>query len=157
MLCSRCGVTGSSVTAPGWASASSIAAAMAAPAALAPPSPAPLTPSEIERTRRVLGDQHLDRRDFARRRHEVIGEADAERLAARIVEKFFEQCAADALSDAAGDLAVDQHRIDRLADVVGDEKSLDSGRSGVAVDTHDGDVNAVGIVHMLLLEQTFGR
>src|SRR5579885_2875017 len=44
---SRCGVTGSCVTAPGQPSASSMAAAMAAPAALAPPSPAPLRPSEL--------------------------------------------------------------------------------------------------------------
>src|SRR3974377_2397251 len=44
---SRCGVTGSSLTAPRHCSASSIAAAIAAPTALAPPSPAPLTPSEL--------------------------------------------------------------------------------------------------------------
>ena len=133
-----------------------MAAAMAAPTALAPPSPAPLTPSELSGLGASSRDQHLDRRDFARRRHQVIGKIDAERLAARIVEKLLEQRAADALGDAAGDLAVDQHRIDRFADVIGDEKALDRERSGVAIDTHHGDVNAVGVVHVLLLEQAFG-
>ena len=56
---SRSGVIGSSVTALGAPSASSIAAASAAPTALAPPSPAPFQSQRIERARRVLADHDL--------------------------------------------------------------------------------------------------
>ena len=79
-----------------------------------------------------------------------------QRLAARVVEEFLEQRAADALRQAAGDLALDQHRIDRPADVVGDEIALDGDGAGVAVDAHHGDVHAIGIVHVVRLEPAFG-
>jgi hypothetical protein len=39
----------------------------------------------------------------------------------RVIAEFLEQGATDALRDAAGDLALNQHRVDRLADVIGDE------------------------------------
>ena len=128
---SRCGVIGSSVTAPLAPSASSMAAATAAPTALAPPSPAPLSPIGIERARRIFADQHIDWRHFAHCRHQIIGEGHRQRLAALVIQELFQQRAADTLRTAANDLALDQHRIDRLADVVGDQIALDRDGAGV--------------------------
>ena len=120
---SRCGVTGNCVTAPGRRSASSMAEAIAAPTGLVPPSPAPLRPSGLS----GLGASSVTRTrklgHFARGRHQIIGEGDRERLAVLVVEEFLQQRAADALRQAAGDLAFDQLRVDRLADVVGDRHS----------------------------------
>ena len=154
---SCCGVTGSRVTAPGVLQrvvdrrgddgADRIGAAFAGA----------FEPERVERRGRVLGDQRLDGRHLARGRHQIIGKRDRERLAAAVVEKFLQQRAADALRDAAGDLALDQHRIDRLADVVGDEITLDRDGAGLAVDAHHRDMNAVRIGHVGLLDPAFGR
>src|SRR5437667_9036406 len=108
-----------------------------------------LETQEIQRTRRVLGDQYLDRRHFVRGRNEIIGESDRERLAALVIDELLEQRAAEPLNRAAGELALDQHRVDRLADVVGDEIALDLHAAGVAVDPHYRDVNAIRIGHVI--------
>ena len=105
-----------------------MAAATAAPTALAPPSPAPFNPSGLSGLGASSRDQHIDRRHFARGRHQIIGESHRQRLAALVVEELFEQRAADALREAADDLPLDQHRIDGPADIVGDEIALDRRR-----------------------------
>ena len=55
---------------------------------------------------------HLHRRDFAGGRHEVIDQARGGDLALLVVDHFLIQCGADALRDAAMDLAVDDQWID---------------------------------------------
>src|SRR5262249_42669682 len=84
-----------------------------------------LQAERIERRRCVLPDQHVERRHFARGRHEVIGEVDGQGLASIIVEKFLEQRAAYSLREPASELPFDEHRVDRAADVVGENITLD--------------------------------
>ncbi len=153
---SRCGVTGRRSIAPGNADrvvdrgrdggADRVRSALAGS----------LEAERIERARRILGDQHVDRRHLACGGHQVVREGDRQRLAALVVEEFLEQSAAEPLRKAAGDLALDQHRIDRAADVVGDEIALDRHAAGVAVHLGDGDMHAVGIVHVIGEEPALG-
>src|SRR6266567_505977 len=91
-----------------------------------------LEAQEIERTRRVLGDHHVDRRHFVRGGNEIIGERDRERLPALVIDELLEQRAAEPLDGAAGELAMDQHWVDRLADIVGDEIALDLHPAGLS-------------------------
>ncbi len=60
-----------------------------------------LDAERVERARRILGHQHLDRRHLRRGRHQVVGEGRGERLAALVVDELLEQRAADPLRDAA--------------------------------------------------------
>ena len=60
-------------------------------------------------------------RHLAHRRHQIIGECDGERIAAFVVGELLHQRAAEALREAAGDLALDQRRIDGAADVIADD------------------------------------
>ena len=48
------------------------------------------------------------------------------------------------LSCGSDDLPLDQHRVDRAADVVADEEALDHDRTTVALDAHLGEVHGVG-------------
>ena len=60
------------------------------------------------------------------------------------------------LRGAAGDLAFDQHRVDRAADVVTDDKAFDHDPAGVAFDPDLRQVNAIGVGHVLGGETGFG-
>ncbi len=60
------------------------------------------------------------------------------------------------MREAAGDLALDQFRVDRLADVIGDDIALDLDRAGVGIDADGGDVDAVGIDHVGGFERILG-
>ncbi len=115
-----------------------------------------LQAERIERGWRILRDQHVEDRHFARGRHQVVGEIDRQRLAALVVEEFLEQRAADPLREAAGELTLDQHRIDGAAYVVGQEIALDGDAAGLTIDAHHGGVNPVGIVHVVGVEPTVG-
>src|SRR5262249_61068069 len=55
----------------------------------------------VERAQRVLGHQYLDRRSFPHGRQQIIGQRDAERLAALVVAEFFVKRAAETLHEAA--------------------------------------------------------
>src|SRR5262249_53301969 len=111
----------------------------------------------IERRRRVFSDQDVERRHFARRGHEVIGEVDRNRLARLVVEESLEYRAAYPRREPAGELPFDEHRIDRAADVVGENITLDRHAASLAIDLGDGDVHAVGIGHVVAEEPAVRR
>ena len=59
--------------------------------------------------------------EFTRGRRHVVGERRGLDIAERVVDDFFEQRVADALRDAAVDLAVGDQRIDDAAGIFGRE------------------------------------
>src|SRR6476620_6626862 len=71
----------------------------------------------IERRRIVLGQDDLQRRHLAHRRHQIVGEGGGERIAGVAVGELLHQRAAEPLREAAGDLTLDQRRVDGAADV----------------------------------------
>src|SRR3984957_2780221 len=100
----------------------------------------PFQAHRIKRDGRVFADEDVDGRHPANGRHQIIGERHRQRLAAFVVQKFFQQRAPNALRPAADNLTPDQHRIDRFADVIGDEIALDVDGAGIFVDFRHGDV-----------------
>ena len=118
-----CGVAG--MARSSWPSASVIALMTAAGAAIAPASPQPLTPKRIGRARR---HRHADRerRQVVGARHAVVHVARGHELAGLVVDRALVQRLADALRDAAMDLALDDHRVDDDAEIV------DRGPSSIA-------------------------
>ena len=153
----RRGVIGSSVTAPAMPIASSIAAAIAAPTALIPPSPAPFNPIGLSGLGASSEMMTLDRGNFPHRWHQIVGECDRQRLAAIVVEKLFQQRATQALGHATRQLSLHQHRIDRLADVEGNQVAQHFHRTGFPIHLHHGGVHAVRVVHMVGVEPALGR
>ena len=97
-----------------------------------PPSPTLLMPSGLS----GLGASSVSSTSTAgisrSGRQQVIGEGDAQRLAALVVDEFLVQRAAEPLREAADQLPLDQHRVDRPADVVGEQKALDGRLAGLA-------------------------
>ena len=95
----------------GKPSASSMAEAMTADTGMQPASPAPLMPSGFSGRRRleVVG---LDVRHLGRVGHEEVHERGVEQLPRLVVGHPLVERAADALGDAAVDLALDDHRVD---------------------------------------------
>ena len=154
MIC--VGVTGRRVTNICWPRASSMAEAIAAPTALIPASPAPLTPSGLS----GLGASSVIRTSTCRNlpgsRHHVIGERAGKRLTGFVVQKFLVQRAADALGNTSRDLPLDQHWIDRPADVIRDQVTTHLNTSGVPVDGHDSEMRAIGIRHVVAEKLTLG-
>ena len=138
------GVAGiSSIATLNGASASLIALITAAGAPIAPPSPDALG----------LGDggvavgfhvMQLDGRDFARRRRQIIGERAGENVASLAVDDLLQQRVADALGDAAMDLAVRDHRVDDAAGILGHQELLDRYMTSVDVDPDDRDMTRIG-------------
>ena len=122
--------------------ASSMALAMTAPTALMPASPPPLRPSGL----RGLGASSVMSvsmaRDVRQRRHQVIGEGDGERIAVLAIGELLEERAAEALDGAADELALEHHRIDGAADIVGDHQALDSDAAGAGIDAHHREMGA---------------
>ena len=108
----------SSSRTPSGASACMIAIITAGSAPTQPASPAPLAPSGLLCGRHRIADD----RDVAHvvgARHRVIHEARSQQLAgSRLVDHLLHQDLADALRDAAMDLAGQRQRIDHRADVV---------------------------------------
>ena len=64
-----------------------------------------LDAERIERRGVVLAQQHIGLRRLVHRRQQIIGEGHRERIAALAVGEFLEQRAAQALREAADDLA----------------------------------------------------
>ena len=87
--------------------------------------------------------KQLDRRHLAARRRQKIGERRREDVAAFVVDDLFQQRIADALRDAADDLAVDNHRIDQAAGILGHDEPLDRDPSGLRVNLDDAGVAGV--------------
>src|ERR1700716_1390746 len=116
-----------------------------------------LDAERIERAWRLLGQDHLDAGRLARARHQVIGEAGGQRIAALVVEKFLVERAAEPLGEAADDLSLDQDRIDGTADVVADDVALDRHAAGLAVHANHRDMGAVGIDLVVDVEPALGR
>src|SRR5262249_26236257 len=75
-----------------------------------------------------------ERRQIVRARYRVIHERAADELAAAVVGATLEQRLADALREAAVDLALDDHRVDNGADVVDAPESDDLDAAGVRID-----------------------
>ena len=61
------------------------------------------------------------RRDVGRGREQVVEERRRERVAVVVVDEVLEEGAADALDGAAGDLALDDRRVDHHAAVLADD------------------------------------
>ena len=103
---------------PSGASASTSALATTGSAPTLPASPAPLTPSGLVlRRHRVALD--VDRREMVRVRHGVVHERAGQVLPGIGIEiDLLHQHLADALGDAALDLAMQQERVHHHADVV---------------------------------------
>ena len=102
---------------PSGLSASMTALATAAVLAMQPASPTPLTPSGLT-GRRGHGLVELEARQPRRPRQRVVEHRARQQLAVVAVDRALPQRLADALGDAAVELAVDDHRVDLLADVV---------------------------------------
>ncbi len=79
----------------------------------------------------------LDRRDFPQRGRQIIGQRGGEDIPGFVVDDLFQQRIADALRDAAVDLAVDDHRIDQPAGVLRDQESFDFDPAGFDIDFDD--------------------
>ena len=117
----------------------------AASAPVVPASPAPLTPSGLVVqgtgcSDRVEGRQHVGAR------HRVVHEGAGQELAVAGRTPRLPQRLADALGDAAMHLALHQHRVEDLADIVHRGVARDLDRAGLGIDLDLGDVAAVGEV-----------
>ena len=88
----------------------------AAGEAMAPASPQPLMPSGLWGWR--VGHADLEGRQVVGPRHAVVHVGAGQELAVLVVDAAFEQRLADALGDAAMHLALDDHRVDDVAEVV---------------------------------------
>ena len=119
-----CGVAGMAMSS--WPSASVMALITAGGAAMAPASPQPLMPSGLDGQRR-LGHADLERRQVVGPRHAVVHVARRHELAVLVVDRAFQQRLADALGDAAMHLALDDHRVDELAEIVDRRPARDLG------------------------------
>ena len=64
--------------------------------------------------------------------------------ARRVVDAGFEQCLADALSDPAVNLALDQHRLQHPAAIIERGIGDQTDPSGIGVDLDFGDMHPVG-------------
>ena len=73
-----------------------------------------------------------------------MNEPDKQLPAVRIVDRVLEQRLADALHDAAVDLALEQQRIDGAAEIVDHGVALDGDGAGIGIDLDLDDVAAVG-------------
>ena len=67
---------------------------------------------------------------------------DGQQVAVLVVDRLLVERLRDPLRDAAVDLAVDDHRIDDLADVVDGDVAQQLNVAGLGVDLHDGGVRA---------------
>src|ERR1700747_1139483 len=128
---------------PRGASASSTALTTAAGAPIEPASPQPLAPSGLW----VQGWLSSPSVTYGGR-SAADGTGDSTRrapheLAAAVVGAMLEQRLADALGEAAVDLALDDHRIDDGADVIDAPETDDLDAAGVRIDLELTDMRAV--------------
>ena len=105
-----------------------------------------LDAERVERRRRFVVED-LDARHARRRHQQIFGERRGDRLAVVVEAHPFEERVADAVHDAADDLALDHHRIDRAAAIMREDEALDRDPAGLDIDLDLGDRGAVGIGH----------
>ena len=110
-----------------------------APSAPAPGSPTPLAPDGPERLA-ILDQDALDLGHVADGRDQIVVQ-----VLGAAGEVFLHQRQAEALGDAALDLALDQGRVDRLADVVGGDHAQHLHRAELDIDLDLGDLRGEGI------------
>ena len=85
----------------------------------------------------------LEDRQVVGARHRVVHERAGQQLArCLVVDAALEHRLADALREAAVHLALDDHRIDDVAEVVDRDEALDLACAGVRVDLDLADVAA---------------
>src|SRR6202453_2600379 len=95
---------------------------------------------------RIGRANRLDRVDLERgqvvgARHAIVHEARRQELAVIVVMRAFEQRLAHALSDAAVHLALDDHRVDELAEVVDGGPTVDRDDARLRVDLELADMD----------------
>ena len=136
----RSGVAGISIcSTPNSASASTIALTTTPSAGVVPPSPPARMPSGCV-GRGHFADLGREERQHIGARHRVIHERARQELpVAGVVEALLQKRLADALRHAAMGLAVDDHRVDRAADIVdgGVAHDLDGAEFRVDLDLAD--------------------
>ena len=153
----RCGVAGISLmAAPNGASASLIALRIAAGGPMAPPSPSPfdcvsVAPLSVSRCSSSIV------RNLVAGRRQKIRQRRREDVSGLVVHDLFQQRVADALRDAAHDLAVHDHRIDETAGIFGDDEPLDRHASGVRIDLDDGGMAGIGKCAGRIVGRGFGK
>jgi hypothetical protein len=109
-----------------------------------PTSPHPLTPSGLCR-QRVLCVATAIGGQVIRAGHAIIHERAGEELAAhRVIDTVLAERLADALHDAAMDLALDDHRVQHYADIVDRGVSNEIQLAGIRIDLDLGDMTAAG-------------
>ena len=89
----------------------------------------------------------FDRRNDVGRGEQVVRQGHRQGLPGIVVAHPFVERRADAMHDAAMDLALDQHRIDHAAAIVDDEVAPEPHLSGLAVDLGLDHMGPVGIGH----------
>jgi len=115
-----------------------------------------LDAERVQRRGIVLAQQHFRLGCLVHGRKQIIGEGDGEWIAVLAVSELLEQCAAEALREAADDLAAHQRRIDGAPDIVGDAIAFDRDAAGLAIDAHDGDVTSIRVDLVLGLKPALG-
>src|ERR1700738_3427909 len=94
-----------------------------------------------QRGRRFRFEMHdLHWGNFTCRRHDVIGKTHALDLPFTIVHHPLEERRANALGDAAADLAFDNHWIDQGSAILGDDVAIDQDFAGLRIDLDRCDV-----------------
>ena len=152
----RCGEHGISMSLmPSWRTASTTALTTAGVEAIVPASPTPLTPSALVGRRR-LGAVGRERRQVGRARHEVVDERARHQGAGVVVHRLLEQRLRDALDEAAVHLALDDQRVDDLADVVDAGVVADLDLTGLGVDLDRAQVGAVREREVRRVERRIG-
>src|SRR5580692_9777719 len=99
---------------------------------------------DAERVRRTSGEGGVDleRRKIVGARHGVIHVRAGHQLPLVVIDGVLEQRLADALGDAAMDLALDDHRIDHGAEIVDRGPGSDLGIAGFGIDLDLADMAA---------------
>src|SRR5207249_4202810 len=93
---------------------------------------------------RYLGEFGGEERHRVGARHRVVHERPGQQLAAvAVIDDLFAHCLADTLDDAAMDLAVHDHRVDRPSDIVDRAVAHDLDGTGVGIDLDLADVAAI--------------
>ena len=126
---------------PRCASASFTALTTAAGAPMAPPSPIPLKPPG--RADGVTMWPYSNSGVSGAVGQQVVEERRGERVADVVVDELLVQHAADALHDAPGDLAFDDHRVDHDAAVLAHDVAQERDQAGVGVDLARADVRGI--------------
>src|SRR3954452_7177960 len=100
-----------------------------------------LVPARQGRRRLDVGALHP--RYLGRRRHQVVEERTREGVAQLVVDHVLVEHATDPLHGAAGDLSVDDHRVDDDPAVLADDEPVDARLAGADVDLAHADMARV--------------